>query len=136
MDELPSPFRLDIKAALTEIAASIVVFSIVYRLGFGGEHALMIGVAAQYGVRLWRKGVFGPPEKRVDDRHIPILTGAHALTWLNIFCLAGTGAVLEGANPQPILRHIVSVAFLLSLAVASRYAWGLIWSKVDRPRKD
>ena len=135
MDDLPSPFRLDVKSALVEMIASIPVFWIVYQLGFGGESALMISVAALYGVRLWRKGVFGPPDKRVSDRHIPILSPGHALSWCHIFCLAGWGAALDGADTDEVIRNTLYLSFLLAMAVACQYAWRLYRSGKNESSK-
>ncbi len=125
MSEPPSAFRIDVKSGLVEIAASLPVFWIVYQLGFGGESALMISLGAMYGVRLWRKGVFGPPEKWVSDRHIPILSPGHAMVCFHMFCLMGAAVVLDGGRADQLIRDGLFILFAFALAAAGTYAWRL-----------
>ena len=122
--------------ALMEIAVSVPVFWIVYQLGFGGPTPLMVGMAALYSARLWKKGFFGPVENRVSDAHIPIISPGHALSWFNIFCLAGWAAMLNGADPSNVVRKVVSLGIPLALLVASYSAWRLYRSRKDASFKD
>ena len=131
MDSPSSPFRVSVKMALMEIAVSVPVFWIVYQLGFGGPTPLMIGMAALYSARLWKKGFFGPVENRVSDAHIPIISPGHALSWFNILCLASWAAILHGADPSSVLRKVAFHGFLLALLVASYSAWRLYRSRKD-----
>ena len=122
--------------ALREIAVSVPVFWIVHQLGFGGATPLMVGMAALYSARLWKKGFFGPVENRVSDAHIPIISSGHALSWFNIFCLAGWAAMLNGSNPSNVARKVVFLGILLALLVASYSAWRLYRSRKDTSSKD
>ncbi len=119
--------------ALLEIAVSVPVFWIVYQLGFGGATPLMIGIAALYSARLWKKGFFGPVEKHVSDAHIPIISPGHALSWFNILCLAGWAAILHGSTPSRVIREVIFDGFLLALVVAAHYAWRVYRSRKDGP---
>ena len=58
----------------------------------------MICPAALYSVRLMKKEVFGPVESRASDAHISIAFSGHALSWINVLCLTGWAAMLNGAN--------------------------------------
>ena len=136
MDSPTSPFRIDVRAALTEIAASIPVFWIVYQLGFGGDSALMISIGALYGTRLWKKGFFGPVANRVSDAHIPILSPGHALSWCHIILMAGTGAAIDGVDMDRVIQHTVFLWCWPASAVACQLAWSLYRSKRDSSPKN
>ena len=135
MDTELSPFRISVKLALTEIAASVPVFWVIYQLGFGGKSALMISLAALYSVRLWRKGFFGGQASRPSDAHIPIISPGHALSWLQIFCLAGLAAALDGADVDRVIRGTIRWAALLALLLAGHYAWLLFRSRSEDSSK-
>lgn len=135
MDTELSPFRISVKLAFTEIATSVPVFWVIYLLGFGGKGALMISLAAMYAVRLWKKGFFGGQAVPPSDAHIPVISPGHALSWMQIFGLAGLAAALDGADVDRVIRGTIRWAAVLALLLAGHYAWLLYRSRKEKSSK-